>query len=970
MSGTVPPIPPPFGANTGNPSSPIRAGNPTDTINNPTTTNVRANNSIKNDTLASLYGKYNYKEGLIDQIYESESTRFTLQGSKALIPNPTMQESDFEIKEDQRSSSEFLADLNAEFHKRALIANQRRFYKRFGRVGSQKKSMDKSNETCFACGKLGHFQKECPSIKTSTPPYPSSSKSYNKPKFHTNITPQHNQNVNNNQKDYIVKYKGLKAEIVILTKKIDAMNKGKSEKVLVAESFDWDEESVSSDDEGVTIFKALMAVANKPLVGRDDARSGQWVEITMNKVQKLLSITDNIEIKYVLDYTHIDLHYVEDQRKNLLSKYNSLKQDFSSCKTELTDLKNTKALNNSFQNEITKLSLENESLKDEISDLKKVIEKWTSSRVTLDQLLTEQIPGNIIRAIGGKGKRKEKISSNEIVFTKSDVSTSETNPEIPSDSESEDNTQRPLPSLPKLIGVEPSVVTKCLTITKPKQPTDNVVPSTVKHRAETKPTHDSSTEKLLLTLMKEVKGLKEQIQTHSETLPPTSQSGSSRSAKVKNKDYLKRSHNLISISQLCDANFKVLFTKTQGTIFNQTQEGVLIAPRRRDVYVIDMTSYNEESNACFFVKSSLSVNWLWHKRLSHLNFKNINKLTKQNLVAGLPSLTFSKDKTCLAYEKGKLHRASFKTKRSFSINKCLHLLNMDLFGPVKPQSISHNKYTLIIVDEYSRYTWVFYLKKKSDTADCIICFIKKMENLNEVKVKELRSDNRTEFKNYKLEELYDEKGISQNFSSPCTPVQNSGEAVNTTCYTQNRSIIVTRHGKIAYDVFRGRSPDISYFYVFGCLVHIYNHRDHLGKFDEKANDGFFLGYSLVAKAFRDSISPEEHAELPHTNNDKVLIKSDHFESTNNLEHDEVQISVLNEQTTETSPTPLTLLQITNPFAPQDRWSRDKHIELVNIIGEPLGGITTRSRIRDSKAASAHECLYVNFLSEIEPKKLN
>ncbi|GJU05636.1 retrovirus-related pol polyprotein from transposon TNT 1-94 [Tanacetum coccineum] len=92
-------------------------------------------------------------------------------------------------------------------------------------------------------------------------------------------------------------------------------------------------------------------------------------------------------------------------------------------------------------------------------------------------------------------------------------------------------------------------------------------------------------------------------------------------------------HNLISINQLCDANFKVLFTKTQGTIFNQNNEVVLIAPRRRDVYVIDMSSYNEESNACFFAKASNNVNWLWHKRLSYLNFKNINKLARQNLVA-------------------------------------------------------------------------------------------------------------------------------------------------------------------------------------------------------------------------------------------------------------------------------------------------------------------------------------------------
>ncbi|GKA94214.1 retrovirus-related pol polyprotein from transposon TNT 1-94 [Tanacetum coccineum] len=310
-------------------------------------------------------------------------------------------------------------------------------------------------------------------------------------------------------------------------------------------------------------------------------------------------------------------------------------------------------------------------------------------------------------------------------------------------------------------------------------------------------------------------------------------------------------HNLISINQLCDANFKVLFTKTQRTIFNQNDEVLLIAPRRRDVYVIDMSSYNEESNACFFAKASPSVNWLWHKRLSHLNFKNINKHAKQNLVAGIPSSAFSKDKNYSACEKGKHQRASFKTKRLFSINKCLHLLHMDLFGPVKPQTISHNKYTLVIIDEYSRYIWYFFLKKKSDAADCIMSFVRKIKNLNE--------------------------GISQNFSSPCTLEQNGvaerrnktmievartmlnsaklpkqfwREAVNTACYTQKRSIIVKRHGKTAYDVFRGRSPDISYFYVFGYLVHIHNHRDHLGKFDEKADDGFFLSYSLVAKSFR------------------------------------------------------------------------------------------------------------------------
>ncbi|GKB66088.1 retrovirus-related pol polyprotein from transposon TNT 1-94 [Tanacetum coccineum] len=246
-----------------------------------------------------------------------------------------------------------------------------------------------------------------------------------------------------------------------------------------------------------------------------------------------------------------------------------------------------------------------------------------------------------------------------------------------------------------------------------------------------------------------------------------------------------------------------------------------------------------------------------------------------------------------------------------------------------------------------------------------------MKNLNEVKVKELRSDNGTEFKNHKLEEFCDEKSISQNFSSPCTPEQNGvaerrnrtlievartminsvnlpkqfwGEAVNTACYNQNRSIIMKRHRKTAYDVFRGRSPDISYFYVFRCHVHIHNHRDHLGKFDEKVDDGFFLGYSPVAKAFRVlnirrqemketyNVTFSEDNEAISQTNTEFFNEPDHLESANILEPAEVQ--------------------------------------LVNIIGEPLDGITTRNRVRDSEDALAHECLYVNFLSDIEPKRLN
>ncbi|GJS62729.1 retrovirus-related pol polyprotein from transposon TNT 1-94 [Tanacetum coccineum] len=241
-------------------------------------------------------------------------------------------------------------------------------------------------------------------------------------------------------------------------------------------------------------------------------------------------------------------------------------------------------------------------------------------------------------------------------------------------------------------------------------------------------------------------------------------------------------YNLISIRQLYDAKYIVQFDDKQGTIFNANKEIILIAPRRNDVYVLDMSSLTL-NGACFFLKASESVNWLWHKRLSYLNFKNINKLAKQNKVIGLPSLVYSKDKPCTTCEKGKHHRASFKTKQNFSIMKCLHLLHMDLFRPITPMFINHEKYTLVIVDEYSRYTWVYFLKKNSQSPKMIMSFIRMVENQNDVKVKQIRTNNRTEFRNHELESVCDEKGISQNFSSPYTPEQN-GVAEN-----KNRTLI-------------------------------------------------------------------------------------------------------------------------------------------------------------------------------------
>ncbi|GJV76077.1 retrovirus-related pol polyprotein from transposon TNT 1-94 [Tanacetum coccineum] len=201
--------------------------------------------------ITALRLKFNAFKSLEDEKVNGTFTRLKcllndLENNGVTIPQA--EDSDSDVEEDQRTRNKFTADLNDEYHERALLANQKRFYKRSGRVRSARKPLDKTKETCFACGKPGHFQKDCPSHKTFTPSYPSSKNSFNKSKPYTPSFNQSSQNSGNHLKDYKGKYKGLKDKIVVLTKRIDDITKGKSEKGkkdkeksengLLAESFD------------------------------------------------------------------------------------------------------------------------------------------------------------------------------------------------------------------------------------------------------------------------------------------------------------------------------------------------------------------------------------------------------------------------------------------------------------------------------------------------------------------------------------------------------------------------------------------------------------------------------------------------------------------------------------------------------------------------------------------------------------
>ncbi|GJT59557.1 putative ribonuclease H-like domain-containing protein [Tanacetum coccineum] len=297
--------------------------------------------------------------------------------------------------------------------------------------------------------------------------------------------------------------------------------------------------------------------------------------------------------------------------------------------------------------------------------------------------------------------------------------------------------------------------------------------------------------------------------------------------------------NLFSVSQMCDKKNSVLFTNTECVVlspdFKLTDENhvLLKVPRKDNMYNVDLKNVIPQGGlTCLFAKATPDESNLWHRRLGHVNFKTMNKLVRGNLVRGLPSKLFEINQTCVACQKGKQHRASCKTKTVSSISQPLQMLHMDLFGPTFVKSLMKKMYCLVVTDDFSRFSWVFFLATKDETSEILKTFITGIENLIDLRVKVIRCDNGTEFKNRVMNQFCEMKGIKREFSVARTPQQNG---------------VAKRKNMTLID---GRKPALSFMRPFGCPITILNTIDHLGKFDGKADEGFFVGYSTNNKAYR------------------------------------------------------------------------------------------------------------------------
>ncbi|GKA22943.1 ribonuclease H-like domain-containing protein [Tanacetum coccineum] len=224
-------------------------------------------------------------------------------------------------------------------------------------------------------------------------------------------------------------------------------------------------------------------------------------------------------------------------------------------------------------------------------------------------------------------------------------------------------------------------------------------------------------------------------------------------------------YNLFSVSQICDKKNNVLFTDTECLVLSSDfklldeSQVLLRVPRKDNIYSVDLKSVVPTKGlTCLFAKATINESNLWNRRLGHINFNNMNKLVRGNLV-------------------------------------------------------------------------------------------REIENQLDHKVKVIRSDNRTEFKNSVMNQFCEMKGIKREFSIARTPQQNGvAERKNITLIKALRTILP--HNKTPYELIRGRTPLIDFMKPFGCPFTILNTRDHLGKFDGKADEGFFVGYSVVNKAMR------------------------------------------------------------------------------------------------------------------------
>ncbi|KAK2453398.1 gag-protease polyprotein [Trifolium repens] len=325
--------------------------------------------------------------------------------------------------------------------------------------------------------------------------------------------------------------------------------------------------------------------------------------------------------------------------------------------------------------------------------------------------------------------------------------------------------------------------------------------------------------------------------------------------------------NLISISQLCDQGMKVDFTYSRCEVRNAQGKVVMTGMRSKDncYHWVD----DEDANISTCLVSKEEEVWLWHQKLGHLHLRGMKKAISTGAIRDLPKLNIEEGRICGECQIGKQTRMSHQKLEHQVTTRPLELLHIDLMGPMQVESMGGRRYALVVVDDFSRFTWIDFIREKSDSFDVLKLLCLQLQREKNLSIVRIRSDHGREFENAKLSEFCESEGIKQEFSSPITPQQNGvverknrtiqesaramlhakklpyhfwAEAMNTACYVHNRVTMRKGTNCTIYELWKDRKPTVKYFHVFGSKCYILADREQRRKMDPKSDEGIFLGY--------------------------------------------------------------------------------------------------------------------------------
>nr|GEW41094.1 hypothetical protein [Tanacetum cinerariifolium] len=293
-------------------------------------------------------------------------------------------------------------------------------------------------------------------------------------------------------------------------------------------------------------------------------------------------------------------------------------------------------------------------------------------------------------------------------------------------------------------------------------------------------------------------------------------------------------HNLFSVRQFYDSDLEVAFRKHSCYVRDIDDVELIKGSRESNLYTISIEDMMKSSPICLLSKASKNKSWLWHWHLNHLNFGTINDLARKDLVRGLPRLKFEKDHLCSACQLGKSKKHTHKPKAKNTYLKVLNTLHMDLCGPMRVQTINGKKYILVIVDDYSLFTWVKFFRSKDETPDIVIKFITQIQvGLNKT-VRYVRTNNGTEFVNHTMPEYYERIGIFA--KRQCPELHN-----RTVVKRRNRTLVEAARTMLIFS---------KALIVFGALCYPTNDIEDLEKLQPTPDTGIFVGYAPSRKGYR------------------------------------------------------------------------------------------------------------------------